>query len=304
MEQEQKHIVLDKQEIARDTFLIKVIARDIARKALPGQFVIVRIDSYGERIPLTIAETNSKEGTITLVFLRIGFTTSRLAQLKKSDLIEDLLGPLGHGSDLRAYHNIVFVGGGVGNAELYPVAAYYHDLRQGSSSIIIAAKSKEHLFWSEKFRKTCDTLYICTDDGSAGRKGFVTDALAELLAQQKGTKPEGRSPEHAEKRGEQQSRRIDCVYSVGPVPMMERVAQITAPYSIKTLVSLNSIMIDGTGMCGSCRITYGGKTKFVCVEGPDFDAALVDFNELKTRGTFFKEKECAITHQHACRRNE
>lgn len=282
MQQEQKHTVLDKQEIARDTFLIKVVAREIARKALPGQFVILRIDQQGERIPLTIAETDSKEGTITLVFLRVGFTTSRLAELKKSDSIEDILGPLGHGTDLRAYTNVIFVGGGVGNAELYPVAAYYHGLRQGTSSIIIGAKSKEYLFWNDRFRQFCDALYVCTDDGSIGRKGFVTDALAELLGQSKG---------------------IDLVYAVGPVPMMERVAQIAASYSIKTLVSLNSIMIDGTGMCGSCRITYGGKTKFVCVEGPDFDAALVDFNELKARGTFFKEKECAITHQHACRRN-
>jgi ferredoxin--NADP+ reductase len=273
---EEKHVILDKKEIARDTFYVELRAPLIAQKAQAGQFAILRIAQAGERIPLTIASTDKVKGTISIVFLRVGYSTAQLARLKPGETIEDVLGPLGHATDLREYKSVFFVGGGVGIAELYPVVSYYHSLPGGRAVIIIGAKSKEYLFWIDQFQRISGELIVCTDDGSMGKKGLVTDALAEALAKDK---------------------TIDLVYAVGPIAMMDKVSQAGRKFNKKTIVSLNSIMVDGTGMCGSCRITYKGKTKFVCVDGPDFDAADVDFEELKQRSRFFKEHECALTQK-------
>lgn len=273
---EEKHIIVDKKEIAADTFYLKVRAPLVAEKARAGQFVVVRIDTEGERIPLTIASADKREGTIAIVFLRVGYSTALLSRLQPGERIEDVLGPLGHATDLTQYKKVVFVGGGVGNAELYPVVAYYHSLPAVYAVTIVGAKTKQHLFWQEEFRKLSDQLYTCTDDGSSGRKGFVTEELKDVLT---------KIPD------------VDLVYAVGPIPMMEYAAKIARQFSKKTIVSLNSIMVDGTGMCGSCRITDNGKTRFVCVDGPDFDAVGVDFEELKRRTGFFKEHECALTRK-------
>lgn len=283
MLQGQKHTIIDKREIARDTFSIRLIAPLVAAKAGAGQFVMIRFSPSAERIPLTIARVDRQEGSITLVFLRTGFTTAALAQLRVHDTVEDVLGPLGHPTDLKQYQKVLFVAGGVGMAELYPVLAYYSALPGKKAEVIIGAKSKEYLFWADKFQELCAELYICTDDGSAGAKGLVTAVAEDVLSTKKG---------------------FDLVYAVGPVRMMQKAVEISGQYSVRSMVSLNSIMVDGTGMCGSCRITYDKKTKFVCVDGPDFDGALVDFNELAQRTTFFKEKECALFHKHACPRKE
>jgi len=283
MQPGQKHIIIDKQEIARDTFSIRLAAPLIAAKAQAGQFVIVRFSSSAERVPFTIASVDRQEGSITLVFLKAGFSTASLAQLRVNDSIEDVLGPLGKPTDLRRYQKVLFVAGGVGLAELYPVFAYFNALPGKKAEAIIGAKSKEYLFWIDTFRKLCSTLHICTDDGSVGTKGLVTAVVEEIVSTQKD---------------------IDLVYAVGPLRMMQKSVEIAGRYKVRSMVSLNSIMIDGTGMCGSCRITYDKKTKFVCVDGPDFDGALVDFNELAQRSTFFKEKECALLHKHACHRKE
>ncbi len=280
---EEKDTILDKQELARDTFYLKVRAALIAQKALAGQFVVLRITKEGERIPLTIASADKKEGSISIVFLRVGYSTTQLSRLKPGEALEDVLGPLGHATDLRSYKKAVLVGGGVGIAELYPVAAYYHTLPDVRSITIVGAKSKEYLFWTDEFKRISGEFLVCTDDGSMGRKGFVTDALAGVLSRDKD---------------------IEVVYAVGPVPMMENVSRVAREFKVKTVVSLNSIMVDGTGMCGSCRITYKGKTRFVCVDGPDFDAADVDFEELKRRSGFFKEHECALTQKLARAKKE
>jgi len=280
---EEKHTILDKKELATDTFYLKVKAPLVAEKARAGQFVVVRIDTAGERIPLTIASSDKREGTIAVVFLRLGYSTALLSRLEVGDSIEDVLGPLGHATDLTPYKKTVFVGGGVGNAELYPVVAQYHRLPSVQAITIIGAKTKERLFWQEEFKKISDQLYICTDDGSSGRKAFVTKELNDVL-----TKIPG----------------VDLVYAVGPIPMMESASALARQFNKKAIVSLNSIMVDGTGMCGSCRITYQGKTKFVCVDGPDFDAAGVDFAELKRRTGFFKEHECVLTRKLDRAKNE
>lgn len=283
MQRGQKHIIIDRKEIARDTFSIRLLAPLIAAKAQAGQFVMIRFSSAAERIPLTIASVDTQEGSITLVFLRTGFSTTLLAQMRVNDTIEDVLGPLGHPTDLKQYQKVLFIAGGVGMAELYPVLAYYNALPEKKAEVVIGAKSKEYLFWVDTFQKLCSTLYVCTDDGSVGTKGLVTVMVENILSKQKD---------------------IDLVYAVGPVRMMQKVVEIAGQYTVRSMVSLNSIMVDGTGMCGSCRITYNKETKFVCVDGPDFDGALVDFDELAQRTTFFKEKECALLHKHACPRKE
>jgi len=244
----------------------------VAKKAQAGQFVILRIDEKGERIPLTIADYDREQGTITIIFMEVGKTTKQLGTLNVGDTIENFAGPLGVASEVKNYGTVVCVGGGVGIAPLYPIV---RALKEAGNYIIsiLGAKNKKLLLLEEEIESFSDEIYITTDDGSKGHKGFVSDVLQKQI-------------DNKEK--------IDMVMAIGPVIMMKVVADLTKKYDIKTLVSLNPIMVDGTGMCGGCRVSVGDKTKFACVDGPEFDGHEVDFNNLMLRNRrFLKEEEDA-----------
>ncbi|OQX88126.1 MAG: ferredoxin-NADP reductase [Candidatus Omnitrophica bacterium 4484_70.2] len=239
---------------------------------LPSQFVILMVSPYGERIPLTIVE---KEGNaITLIFQEVGFTTQLLGSLKEGDSLYSLIGPLGNPFRAQKYGKVVVIGGGVGVAEMFPVVKALK--KEGNYVIsILGARSKKFLILEEEIRSNSDKVFISTDDGSKGEKGFTTQILERLLKKE----------------------RIDLVYSVGPLLMMKKTSEITKLYQVKTIVSLNPIMVDGTGMCGSCRVIVGGKVHFACVDGPDFDAHLVDFDDLLKRNSRFVEEEKKILNE-------
>jgi len=262
--------IYENENIAPQIFRMKLEAPFVARKAGPGQFVMLRVDEKGERIPLTIAEHDDK--TIVLVYQVVGLTTYKLSEKKKGDELLDVVGPLGHMTESQNVGTVCCVGGGVGIAELYPVACSYKT--KGNKIIgVVGARSKSYIIYKKELSDICDELYITTDDGSEGRKGFVSDVLKELL---------------------DSKMRIDLVYAVGPAIMMKVVSELTQPYKIETIVSLNSVLVDGTGMCGSCRVEVGGETKFVCVDGPEFDGHKVNFKELMSRQSLFKEQEAHI----------
>jgi len=270
--------IIKKQDLSENIKLIEVEAPLIAQKALAGQFVVLRIDENGERIPLTVADKNLENGTITIIFQVAGATTKKLGTLKVGDSILNLLGPLGHATEIKKIGTVVVIGGGVGVAEIHPIVKAYK--KAGNKVItIIGARSKDLLIYEEGIAKFSSEPHVITDDGSSGRKGFVTDVLKELI---------------------QNEGQIDLVYAVGPVPMMEAVSKVTKPHSLRTLVSLNPIMLDATGMCGVCRVVVGGKTQFACVDGPEFDGHLVDFADLKARLNMFKDKE-KIALDHICK---
>jgi ferredoxin--NADP+ reductase len=241
----------------------------VARKAKAGQFVILRISERGERIPLTIADADPEGGTITLVVEEVGKTTKELGRLKEGDSILDLVGPLGNPMNIGNYGHVICIGGGSGIALVYPLT---RALKKAGNRItsIIGARTRELLILEGEMRETSDELYVTTDDGSKGHRGFVTDILRKLVGERE---------------------KIDLVVAVGPVPMMKAVADITRPHKIRTLVSLNPIMVDGMGMCGTCRVTVGGETKFTCVDGPLFDGHLVDFEELEARRRLYEPEE-------------
>ncbi len=239
----------------------------IARKAEPGQFLIVIIDEKGERIPLTIADLDRESGAVTIVFLEIGKSTMELGQLEAGDEIAHISGPLGKASEIPQGETIVFVGGGVGTAAVYPIARKAKESNKVIS--IVGAKNKETVIWEDKMKDVSDRLIVTTDDGSYGRKGLVTEPLKELLEQGG----------------------IDRVVAIGPPIMMKFAALTTRPYGVKTVVSLNPIIVDGTGMCGACRVRVGGVTKFACVDGPEFDAHEVDFDLLLKRLATYREEE-------------
>ncbi|MGA2143206.1 MAG: sulfide/dihydroorotate dehydrogenase-like FAD/NAD-binding protein [Brevinematales bacterium] len=243
----------------------------IAGKAEAGQFIIIRTSSKGERIPLTIADYDRAQGTISIVFQVLGKSTTQLAALKPGGVIPDLLGPQGNPSEMGNFGNVAVVGGGVGIAAAYPIVK---SLKNAGSRIISinGFRSRDNMFWMDKMEKFSDSLLISTNDGSCGRKGFVTDVLRELL----------------DNKGEE---RIDRVIAIGPAIMMKSVADLTRNYNLKTIVSLNSLMVCGMGMCGACRVTVGGKTNFTCMDGPDFDGHLVDFKELMMRLDSYKHEE-------------
>jgi len=261
--------ILKKEELAPGIKRIVVYAPLIAQKAKVGQFVILRVDEYGERFPLTLVDWNPDEGTITLIFQEVGVSTKKLGALKVGDRILDLVGPLGNPSEIRRYGETVVIGGGVGTALMYPQVLALKDAGNKVTSII-GARTASLLLLVDEISKLSDELYISTDDGSMGIKGFTSDVLKRLL--------EG-------------GRHFDYIFAVGPVLMMRAVAEVTRPYRIKTVVSLNPIMIDGTGMCGGCRVRVGEATKFACVEGPEFDAHQVDFTELIRRLRAYREEE-------------
>lgn len=264
--------IITNEKIAPGIFKMVLVAPLVAKKAKPGQFIMIRIDEVGERVPLTIADIQGEN--VTIVYQTAGVTTQRLSEKKKGEVISDFVGPLGHATDTGKIGTVCCIGGGVGIAELYPVAKGY---KSGGNKVIviIGARNQELVLFKEELEKIADEFYVTTDDGSLGQKGFVSDVLIGLL---------------------KNGRKIDLVYAVGPSPMMEAVSNVTRPYSIKTLVSLNTVLVDGTGMCGSCRIDVGGETKFACVDGPEFDGHKVNFKELRARQGLFKEQEA-----HACK---
>ena len=265
--------IVSKKILGPNIKQIEVVSPFIAEKALPGQFVILRVSLKGERIPLTIVRKDTNSGTITLVFQEVGRTTKLLGELEPGAILHDLVGPLGHPTEIKNYGTVIVIGGGVGIAEILPVS---EGLKKVGNKVIgiLGARTKELLIFEDEMRSICDELYIATDDGSYGEKGFVTDILKKLL---------GLPLYH--------STAISLIYAVGPVPMMKKVAEVTKPFNIKTIASLNPIMVDGTGMCGSCRITVGNETKFACVDGPEFDAHLVNWQELQNRLKLFVEQE-------------
>jgi len=262
--------ILDIKVLAPKTHYVLVDAPLIAGKAQAGQFVIARVREQGERIPLTIADFDRKHGAITLVFQEAGKTTALLAKMKKGDYLPDLLGPQGNPTEIEDYGNVIVIGGGIGAAAVYPLARALQEKGNQVTSII-GYRSKEYIFWADKMKAVSDRLIIATNDGSYGKKGFVTDALKEIIA----------IPE-----------KVNIVFAIGPAMMMKAVAEMTRPLEIKTIVSLNSLMVCAMGMCGACRVEVGGKTRFTCMDGPDFDAHLVDFDLLIKRLETYKNEEC------------
>ena len=258
--------IVTKRELNPTVTLMEIEAPFVAQKAEPGQFIILRVDEDGERIPLTIADYDREKGTVTIIFQIVGGTTERLNHKKAGEFIQDFVGPLGKPTHTEGLKKVAVVGGGVGCAIAYPVAKKLH--QQGTEvHSIVGFRTKDLLILEEEFRAASDKLVIMSDDGSVGQKGLVTNALKELIDS-----------------GEQ----YDEVIAIGPVIMMKFVCALTKEYGVKTVVSMNPIMIDGTGMCGGCRLTVGGETKFACVDGPEFDGHLVDFDEAMKRGTMYR----------------
>jgi NAD(P)H-flavin reductase len=274
------HNIRSNEMLSQNVGKMVVDAPYTAKYRKAGQFIILRIDEFGERIPLTIADSDSAEGTISLYYQVVGKTTRQMSLLKKGDKIQDIAGPLGHPTEIKKYGTAVCVGGGIGIAPIYPISKA---MKQAGNRVIniIGARTKDLLIMEEDLKKTGDETIVTTDDGSYGRKAFVTDALRDIVEREK----------------------VDIVVAIGPVPMMKAVSEYTKTKSIKTLVSLNSIMIDGTGMCGGCRVSVDGKKKFTCVDGPEFDGHLVDFNELSTRLSTYRdeEKSSSDKYDHKCR---
>ena len=262
--------IVKKQKLAENTYLLEIEALEIAKKSQPGQFVVLRVNETGERIPLTIADYTKK--TITLVILVVGKTTEELAGLRKNDTILDLAGPLGNKSEIRQYGSVCLIGGGLGIAPIYPIAKALK--KENELTIIIGAKSKNYLFWEDRFRQLTKNVLICTDDGSKGRHGFVSDALKKLM----------------------EEKRFELVIAIGPPIMMKVISDLTRD-RIKTKVSLNPLMVDGIGMCGGCRVVIDNKIRFACSDGPEFDAHKVDWDELISRNrTYLSEEEICKKH--------
>ncbi len=279
------HEIVAKKELARKIKLIEVSAPAVAEKAQAGQFVILRVDDKAERIPLTLADWNRQKGTLTLIFQEVGASTEKMGLLKVGDGVADVCGPLGNPSEVMKYGNVCVAGGGVGAAPALPIIKA---MKQAGNRVvaIIAAKAADMLILEEETSRAADELYISTDDGSKGQKCFACD-MVKILADQ--------------------GHHFDIIYAIGPTIMMRTVADVTKPLNIKTIVSLNPIMVDGMGMCGACRVNVGGKTKFACVDGPEFDAHQVDFHELQERqAAFLKEEKLAVEHWQAqmCGRHE
>jgi ferredoxin--NADP+ reductase len=268
------------QTLAPQTKSVKIYAPEVAKKAQAGQFAILRVDEKGERIPLTFVDWQPKNGTITLIFQEVGVSTRKLGSLNVNEEICDVVGPLGNPSEIKNYGTVVIVGGGVGTALSLPIA---RALRKAGNKVIsiIGARNEKLLILEEEMRRICDEVYITTDDGSKGYKGFGCDMLKILI---------------------ERGYSIDIVYAIGPTVMMKAVVEVTRPYRIKTVVSLNPIMVDGMGMCGACRVSVGGKVRFACIDGPEFDGHQVNFSELiKRQKAFLAEEELALDYWEKCR---
>jgi len=266
--------IVHKRVLNQSVVLMDIMAPFIAKKALAGQFIIFRIDEHGERVPLTIADYDREKGTITIIFQIVGKSTEHLATLEEGDSILDVTGPLGVPTHLdKNVKKVCVIGGGVGCAIAYPQAKQLFN-NNVEVDVIAGFRNKDIVILEDEFKKVCNNFYLATDDGSKGTKGFVTDILKNQI---------------------ENGAEYDAVIAIGPIPMMKFVCETTRPYGIKTIVSLNPIMIDGTGMCGGCRVTVGGKIRYACVEGPDFDGHEVDFDELSKRNATYREQE------HECR---
>ncbi len=273
--------ILEKQVLSDVTKLMVVEAPQVARKAQPGQFVIVRIDEHGERIPLTIADFDRQAGTITIIFQEVGKSTMQMGRMGPGESFATFAGPLGHPTEIENYGTVVCVGGGVGIAPIYPIARGLHEAGNHVISII-GARNKELLFWEDKMTAASDEIIVCTDDGSYARKALVTEPLKELL----------------QARGDE----IRRVWAIGPAIMMKFVTLTTKPFQTPTIVSLNTIMIDGTGMCGGCRVLLEEGAQFVCVDGPEFDGHKVNWENLLSRQQFYRPQEQAAVErwEHQC----
>jgi ferredoxin--NADP+ reductase len=264
--------ILSMRELVPTIFEAVVEAPEIARKAKAGEFLVVMPDEKGERVPLTIADFDREKGTITIVFMAIGTSTYKLAAMKAGQSYYAFVGPLGHASEIKNHGTVVLVAGGVGTAPIYPIA---REMKKAGNKVICiqGARTKDLLFWQDKIATVCDEHIITTDDGTFARKGLVTEPLKEICEREK----------------------VAIVYAIGPVPMMKFCSLTTKPFGVKTIVSLNSIMIDATGMCGGCRVNVGGETKFTCVDGPEFDGHQVDWNLLTSRQKIYlAEEKCSL----------
>lgn len=271
--------ILKKETLNSVTKLMIVEAPNVARKAQPGQFVVLRTGANGERIPLTIADFDREVGTVTIIFQEVGKTTMELGSLNEGEYIHDFTGPLGVPSELDGYKRVCVIGGGLGCAIAYPQAKRLKEL--GACVDVIAGfRTNDLIILENELRETADSVVVCTDDGSNGRKALVTNELKALL---------------------DAGKKYDVVIAIGPVIMMKFVAQVTREYNQKTIVSMNTIMVDGTGMCGCCRLTVGDETKFACVDGPDFDGHLVDYDEVMRRSAMYKDFEREAVENHQCR---
>ncbi|MBE7012639.1 MAG: sulfide/dihydroorotate dehydrogenase-like FAD/NAD-binding protein [Ruminococcaceae bacterium] len=269
--------ILTKKVLNHQVKLMEIQAPLIAKKAEPGQFIILRVDENGERIPLTIAAFDREKGTVTIIFQEVGMTTKLLGSLNEGDFILDFVGPLGVPTHLDGYKNVAVIGGGLGSAIAYPQAKKLFASGAKVDSIL-GFRNKDMIILEDEIKKVSTNVFITTDDGSNGCKGFVSDILKQRLEEEK----------------------YDLVIAIGPLMMMKVICDITRPLGIKTIVSMNPIMIDGTGMCGGCRVTVDGETKFACVDGPDFDGHLVDFESAMNRQKMYREEE-AVSSDHKCR---
>ena len=271
--------IVRKKDLNSAVCLLEIEAPFVAKKAKAGQFIIFRIDEMGERVPLTIAGYDREKGTVTIIFQKVGFSTIALGNMNEGDYIQDFVGPLGKPSEVEGHKKVCVVGGGVGCAIALPTAQAFKEAG-AEVDVIVGFRSKDIVILEDEFRAASDNMYLMTDDGSYGEHGFVTVKLQQLL---------------------EAGNQYDCVLAIGPIPMMKFVSKTTEPFGVKTMVSLNPIMIDGTGMCGGCRVTVGGEVKFACVDGPEFDGHQVDYAELMSRNATYREREAEVTETHTCR---
>ena len=271
--------IVYREDVAPKIHLFRIAAPAVAKKAQPGQFVIVRASEHSERIPLTVADFDREAGTVTIVFMEVGHTTIEMAALQQGDFLTNFVGPLGNPTELHKFGTVMVVGGGFGTATLLPVV---RGMREAGNHVItvIGFRTKDLIFYEDRLRAVSDEVIVSTDDGSYGYKGVVTVPIKEML---------------------QSGRQIDRVIAVGPAIMMKFVSLTTQPFGVPTIVSLNPVMIDGTGMCGGCRVTVGGQTKFVCVDGPEFEGHLVDWDILFARQRLYLEEEKHALEEHECR---
>jgi len=270
--------IVTKRPLHETVTLMEVEAPYIAKKAKPGQFIILRVDENGERVPLTVAGTDAARGTVTIIYQKVGYTTKRLDVLNEGDSILDFVGPLGVASHLDGMKKVAVIGGGLGVAIAYPQAKALHDMG-AEVDVIVGFRNTDLMILMDELKAASTNLYVMTDDGSNGHKGFVTSALEEQL---------------------NAGKEYDHVIAIGPLVMMRAVVNITKPRNIPTVISMNPIMVDGTGMCGSCRVTVGGETKFACVDGPDFDGFEVDWDEAIARGRMYRKEEAESMERKAC----
>ncbi|HIQ88718.1 TPA: sulfide/dihydroorotate dehydrogenase-like FAD/NAD-binding protein [Candidatus Galligastranaerophilus faecipullorum] len=260
--------ILYKKELCQNQYELRIKAPFITKNAQAGQFIILRVDKNSERIPLTIADYDREKEELTIVYMAVGYTTKKLAKLEAGDEIEDIVGPLGVPTHIEKYGTVVCLAGGYGAAPCYLIAKAFKEAGN-KVYMIMGARNKDLIFWQDKMKDACSELYITTDDGSLGTKGFVTGVMEDIMKRET----------------------VNYAIAVGPMPMMKAVADLTRDKGIKTEASMNPIMVDGTGMCGACRVTVGGEVKFACVDGPDFDAHKIDFDEVINRSKIYKEQE-------------